>query len=151
MNVFIVRRSAVGAMLPTFTQWCDRWLKFATVSAWFAAFLPTGGGQVLLPMGIKKLAVAAISFSNHDWGQKGLGGLLTGGTRGMLAHTPPGHTRRRRSASGFPGLDDAIMCATDSRGITSAEQSRREFGRKRSRLMACYLPRLGRRCEFSYR
>jgi hypothetical protein len=70
-------QDVITAMLPTFTQWCDRWLKFANASAWFAAFLPKGSGQVLLPVGIKKLATAASSFSNRDWSQKGLAALLT--------------------------------------------------------------------------
>lgn len=70
-------RDVMTAMLPTFARWSDRWLKFATVSAWLAAFLRTESGEVLLPMGIKKLAAVVGSFSNRDWGQQGLGGLLT--------------------------------------------------------------------------
>jgi hypothetical protein len=70
-------KDVIGAMKTTFEGWADRWLKFATISAWFAAFLCSDSGQVLLPMGIKKLATVVNTFSSRDWGREGPGGLLT--------------------------------------------------------------------------
>jgi hypothetical protein len=67
----------VTAMTPTFERWGARWLKFGTVAAWFAAFLPPESGQVLLPMGIKQLASVVGSFQDRDWHRGDLGGLLT--------------------------------------------------------------------------
>jgi len=70
-------KDVVTAMAPTFERWGARWLKFGTVAAWFAAFLATESGQVLLTTAIKQLADAIGSFQDRDWHREGLGGLLT--------------------------------------------------------------------------
>ena len=46
-------------------------------SGWFAHFLTTESGGVLLAMGIKELANVVGSFDDRDWYQQGLGGIFT--------------------------------------------------------------------------
>lgn len=70
-------KNTVATMIPVFEQWAKRWLKFGSVAAWFAHFLPTESGQILLPLGIKELANAVGSFQDRDWHHHGLGALLT--------------------------------------------------------------------------
>jgi hypothetical protein len=41
-------KDLVGSMAATFEQWANRWLKYASASAWFAYFLRTESGQVLI-------------------------------------------------------------------------------------------------------
>ena len=48
--------SVVRAMVPAFEEWARLWLKYGSVAAWFAHFLPTESGRVLLAQGIKQLA-----------------------------------------------------------------------------------------------
>jgi hypothetical protein len=70
-------QSVVSAMVPVFEQWASRWLKYASAAAWFAHFLPTESGQVLLSLGIKQLAGVVGSFEERDWHHHGLGVLFT--------------------------------------------------------------------------
>jgi len=70
-------QSVVTAMVPVFEQWASRWLKHASAAAWFAHFLPTESGQVLLSLGIKQLAGVVGSFEERDWHHHGLGVLFT--------------------------------------------------------------------------
>jgi hypothetical protein len=70
-------RGVVTAMAPVFEDWAGRWLKHASVAGWFAHFLPTESGQVLLPMGIKQLAGVVSGFEERDWHDHGLGGQFT--------------------------------------------------------------------------
>ena len=37
-----------------FGQWGSRWLKYGSAAGWFAYFLHTESGQVLLPQGVKQ-------------------------------------------------------------------------------------------------
>lgn len=37
-----------------FEQWGSRWLKYGSAAGWFAYFLHTESGQVLLPQGVKQ-------------------------------------------------------------------------------------------------
>ena len=67
----------VRAMAPTFEEWAGLWLKYGSVAAWFAHFLPTESGRVLLVQGIKQLAGFVGSFEVRDWHHHGLGVLLT--------------------------------------------------------------------------
>jgi hypothetical protein len=67
----------VGAMIPVFEEWTNRWLKFGTIAAWFADFLTTESGAVLLSLGIKNLSNVVSSFQDRDWQRGDLGGLLT--------------------------------------------------------------------------
>jgi hypothetical protein len=69
--------SVVSAMAPVFEEWARLWLKYGSVAAWFARFLPTESGRVFLAQGIKQLAGFVGSFRDRDWHQHGLGVLLT--------------------------------------------------------------------------
>ena len=70
-------QTVVSAMAPVFEQWASLWLKHASAAAWFAHFLPTESGQVLLATGIKQLAGVVGSFEDRDWHHHGLGVLFT--------------------------------------------------------------------------
>jgi hypothetical protein len=64
----------VSAMAPVFEDWAGRWLKHASAAGWFAHFLLTESGQILLPMGITQLAGVVTGFEERDWHDHGLGG-----------------------------------------------------------------------------
>ncbi len=51
--------------------------KYGSAAAWFAYFLRTESGQVLLPQGVKQLASVVESLLDRDWQHHGLGGLFT--------------------------------------------------------------------------
>ncbi len=70
-------QGVVSAMAPIFEHWASRWLKHASATAWFAHFLPSESGQVLLSMGIKQLAGVVGGFEERDWHDQGLGGQFT--------------------------------------------------------------------------
>jgi schlafen family protein len=70
-------KDLISSMAVTFEQWGDRWLKYASASAWLAYFLRREAGQVLLPQGIKQLAVTAGSLPDDDWHRHDLGALFT--------------------------------------------------------------------------
>jgi len=52
-------------------------LKYASTSAWFAYFLRTESGLVLLPQGIKQLAGTVGSLPDSDWHRHDLGAVFT--------------------------------------------------------------------------
>ena len=64
-------------MAPVFEQWAAQWLKYASAAAWFAAFLLTESGRVLLSKGIKLLDGVVTSFDDSDWHRYSLGRLFT--------------------------------------------------------------------------
>jgi hypothetical protein len=70
-------KSVVSAMAPAFERWASQWLKYGSVASWFAHFLPTESGQLLLASGTKQLAGVVSSFEDRDWHDHGLGGLFT--------------------------------------------------------------------------
>ncbi|MFI5096986.1 MAG: hypothetical protein ACHQT6_03335 [Candidatus Acidiferrales bacterium] len=70
-------KAVVQAMAPVFERWARAWLNHASAAGWFAHFLTTESGEVLLAMGIKELANVVGSFEDRDWHQQGLGGILT--------------------------------------------------------------------------
>jgi hypothetical protein len=70
-------RELVIMMAPTYEKWGSQWLKFGSVAAWFAHFLPTESGRVLLGQGIKQLAEALPSFEDRDWHHHSLALMLT--------------------------------------------------------------------------
>jgi hypothetical protein len=70
-------KDLISSMAATFEQWANRWLKYASASAWFAYFLRTESGQVLLPQGIKQLAGTVGSLPDSDWHRHDLGALFT--------------------------------------------------------------------------
>ena len=69
--------NVVRAMAPGFEEWARLWLKYGSVAARFAHFLPTEAGRVLLAQGIKQLSGVVGSFEERDWQHHGLGVLLT--------------------------------------------------------------------------
>ena len=70
-------KSLILTMAPVFEQWAMQWLKYASAAAWFAAFLPTESGRVLLSKGIKLLDGVVSSFGDDDWHRYSLGSLFT--------------------------------------------------------------------------
>ena len=70
-------KDLISSMAPTFEHWGKRWLKYASAAAWFAYFLKTKSGQVLVPQGVKQLAVVVESMPDRDWQHHDLGGLFT--------------------------------------------------------------------------
>ncbi len=64
-------------MAPVLELWARAWLNHASVAGWFAHFLTTESGGILLAMGIKELAKVVGSFEDGDWHQQGLGGIFT--------------------------------------------------------------------------
>lgn len=67
----------VTSMVPTYEGWGQRWLKYASVAAWFANFLRTESGRVLLPLGVKRLAAVIDTLPDRDWYHHELGSLFT--------------------------------------------------------------------------
>jgi hypothetical protein len=70
-------QTVVEAMAPVFEEWASCWLKHASAAAWFAHFLTTESGRVLLSLGIKQLAGAVGQFRDRDWEHHDLGALLS--------------------------------------------------------------------------
>jgi hypothetical protein len=70
-------KELIGSMAVTFEHWGNRWLKYASASAWLAYFLRTESGQVLLPQGVKQLAGTVGSLPDNDWHRHDLGALFT--------------------------------------------------------------------------
>jgi hypothetical protein len=70
-------KDVVRAMAPVFEHWAKQWLKHASAAGWFAHFLTTESGELLLAMGIEQLAEIVGSFEDRDWHQQGLGGIFT--------------------------------------------------------------------------
>jgi hypothetical protein len=65
-------RGVIQSMAATYALWCDVWLESPVCAAHFAYFLSTASGQVLLPMGIPRLALAIRAYSQHDWQERNL-------------------------------------------------------------------------------
>jgi hypothetical protein len=70
-------KALISSMALTFERWGNRWLKFGSSAGWFAYFLKTESGQVLLPQGRKQLAAVVESLPDRDWQHHDLGGLFT--------------------------------------------------------------------------
>ncbi|HEY4930872.1 MAG TPA: hypothetical protein VII23_04805 [Terriglobales bacterium] len=70
-------KGLVGSMAVTFEQWASQWLRYASAAGWFAYFLRTDSGRVLLPQGVKQLALAVGSLPDRDWSHHDLGALFT--------------------------------------------------------------------------
>jgi len=81
-------KTVVIAMAPVFELWGKAWLKYGSVAAWFARFLSTDTGQVLLAQGIKQPAAVVSSFRSDDWHRYGLGVLLTEALAACWKHLP---------------------------------------------------------------
>jgi hypothetical protein len=67
----------VASMAATLEQWGNRWLKHASAAGWYAYFLHTESGQVLLDQGVRQLAAVVDSLADDDWHRHDLGGMLT--------------------------------------------------------------------------
>lgn len=70
-------KALISSMAATFERWGNRWLRYASAAGWFAYFLKTDSGQVLLPQGVKQLAVVVESLPDRDWQQHSLGEFFT--------------------------------------------------------------------------
>jgi hypothetical protein len=70
-------KELISSMAATFERWGNRWLKYGSGAGWFAYFLRTESGQVLLPQGVKQLAKIVGSLPDREWQHHGLGGLFT--------------------------------------------------------------------------
>jgi len=66
----------VTSMAETFERWGNRWLEHGSLAAWYAYFLRTESGQVLLDQGIRQLAVVVDSLPDDDWHRHDLGSIL---------------------------------------------------------------------------
>lgn len=78
----------VTMMAPVYWEWGNQWLKYASNAAWFAHFLPTDSGRVLLGQGIRQLADALSSFaSDRDWHHYSLGPLLADALAACWKHS----------------------------------------------------------------
>ena len=67
----------VSSMAGTVEQWGNRWLKHGSAAGWYAYFLRTESGQVLLERGVKQLAGVVDSLADDDWHRHDLGAMLT--------------------------------------------------------------------------
>jgi hypothetical protein len=67
----------IRSMEPTFDEWEGNWLGHAMPAAWFAHFLTTESGRILIPNGIVRFAKVVGSFADRDWHHHNLGVLLT--------------------------------------------------------------------------
>ncbi len=67
----------IAGMASVFDEWAAKWLGHAMPAAWFAHFLTTESGRVLIPAGIKRLATVVTSFADRDWHEHDLGALFT--------------------------------------------------------------------------
>jgi hypothetical protein len=70
-------KDLIGSMAVAFDRWADRWLKYGSAAGWFAYFLRTESGQVLLRQGVKQIAAAAASLPDREWQHHDLGALFT--------------------------------------------------------------------------
>jgi hypothetical protein len=70
-------KDLVSSMAATFEQWGSRWLKYGAAAGWFAYFLRTESGRVLLAQGIKQLAKTVSSLPDREWQHHDLGALFT--------------------------------------------------------------------------
>jgi hypothetical protein len=97
-------KQAILEMAPTFERWCDTWLKSARVAKHFAYFLSRDSGQVLLSMGIKKVADAVRSFSRYDWDERDLNFALVKGLTACWDYNRAEVIRGGDVAEAFHGL-----------------------------------------------
>ncbi|HEY6343116.1 MAG TPA: hypothetical protein VIY49_16600 [Bryobacteraceae bacterium] len=67
----------VQAMVPSFEKWAGVWVAYASPAAWYARFLTTESGRLLLPSGIKQLASAIDEFQERDWRHEALAETLS--------------------------------------------------------------------------
>jgi len=70
-------KGLVSSMAGAFDRWCSRWLRYSSAASWFAYFLRTESGSVLLPQGVKQLAATVGSLPDRDWHRNDLGVLFT--------------------------------------------------------------------------
>jgi hypothetical protein len=70
-------KDLISSMAGTFARWGNRWLRYAFAAGWFAHFLHTMSGRVLLPQGIKQLATTVDSLPDDDWYRHNLGVFFT--------------------------------------------------------------------------
>lgn len=71
----------VEGMAPLYERWTERWLRHADLVISFAYFLSTESGSVLLPDGMRRIAVVLSSFSDYDWRRERLTDALSAAVR----------------------------------------------------------------------
>ena len=116
-------RSVVSAMAPVFEDWAGRWLKHASAAGWFARFLQTESGQVLLPMGTTQLAGVVTCFEERDWHDHGLGGQFADALAACWKH-------KQHEVESQPGLRKAFLCVLTelcARQVPEAMHFRNKF------------------------
>lgn len=69
-------KGLVRSMAGAFERWCSRWLRYSSAASWFAYFLRTESGSVLLRQGLKQLAATVDSLPDRDWHRNDLGALF---------------------------------------------------------------------------
>jgi hypothetical protein len=74
----VENRAVVEVMASTFDDWGSQWLIYASVAQFYANFLVTDAGEVLLTQGIHQLAAVSGSFPEDDWTRYELGVLFAG-------------------------------------------------------------------------
>jgi hypothetical protein len=95
-------QNLIKRMAPVFERWADRWLKYTHAAAWFANFLRTESGRVLLQQGVKQLAAAAPTMPDKEWFDHDLGSLFTDVLRACWKHS-------QREIEADPGLRQAFL------------------------------------------
>jgi hypothetical protein len=100
----------VHHMAPVFQEWGEAWLKYPSVAAAFAHFLPTESGRVLLAQGLRQLAGVVGSFRSDDWHQYELGPLLSQAIAACWEHLRHEVESEPQLRSDFLGIL-AVLCA----------------------------------------
>lgn len=66
----------IRAMSSVYEKWASVWLRFSSPASWFAYFLITESGTLLIPMGLKQFALVADSLEDRAWQEHGLADIL---------------------------------------------------------------------------
>jgi hypothetical protein len=70
-------RTVVREMAETLEAWAKRWLKYESLAQWYANFITTEGGKVLLLEAVLQLSYFVDSYRDEEWSRYSLGTLLT--------------------------------------------------------------------------
>jgi hypothetical protein len=70
-------RPIVLGMASAMNTWTERWLGHASMAQWYANFITTDSGKVLLAQGIRQFARYVGGYRDEDWSRYGLGTLLS--------------------------------------------------------------------------
>ena len=70
-------RSIVLGMASAMKIWAEKWLGHASMAQWYANFITTDSGKVLLAQGIQQFASSVGGYRDEDWTRYGLGSLIS--------------------------------------------------------------------------